>query len=61
MRCDLTGSFGLTTLRHGYMVVGFERNQHASHENECHWKEIVDTPNGKLHKKPQASFMPSKP
>ena len=38
--CDLTGSFGFTTLRHSYMVVSFEHNQHPSHENECHWKEI---------------------
>lgn len=50
MRCDLTGSFGLTTLCHSYMVVGFERNKHASHENECHWKEIVDTPERKMYR-----------
>lgn len=54
VRCDLTGSFGFTTLRHSYTVVGFERNQHASHENECHWKEIVDTPERKMYRQTTA-------
>ena len=66
MRCDLTGSFGFTTLRHSYMVVGFERNQHTSHKNDWYWKEIVDTSEWKMYRqttaqKPQASFMPSMP
>lgn len=56
MQCDLTGSSGLTTLRHSYMVVGFEHNQHASHENECHWKEIVDTPERKTAQKATGEF-----
>ena len=54
MRRDLTGSFGYTTLRYSYMVVGSEHNQHASHENECHWKEIMDTLERKMYRQTTA-------